>query len=141
MQGGPGMMASALFCALVKCHCMDRFFRCHLFSLFFCHLCYVSDTQGMHPQIILLREGTDTSQGRGQLISNINACVAVVDTVRTTLVSNAIPLVRYVIYFLSLLADTCFFADRFQFSQLRNLCAGPARDGQACARRARDHDL
>ena len=40
---------------------------------------------GMQPQIILLREGTDQSQGRGQLISNINACQAVADTVRTTL--------------------------------------------------------
>eukprot|EP00193_Tetraselmis_chui_P016036 CAMPEP_0177794714 /NCGR_PEP_ID=MMETSP0491_2-20121128/25801_1 /TAXON_ID=63592 /ORGANISM="Tetraselmis chuii, Strain PLY429" /LENGTH=547 /DNA_ID=CAMNT_0019317405 /DNA_START=143 /DNA_END=1782 /DNA_ORIENTATION=- len=39
----------------------------------------------MQPQIILLKEGTDTSQGRAQLISNINACMAVVDTVRTTL--------------------------------------------------------
>ena len=37
------------------------------------------------PQIILLREGTDDSQGKPQLISNINACVAVVDAVRTTL--------------------------------------------------------
>jgi hypothetical protein len=37
------------------------------------------------PQIILLKEGTDTSQGKMQLISNINACAAVVDTVRTTL--------------------------------------------------------
>jgi T-complex protein 1 subunit eta len=33
----------------------------------------------------LLKEGTDTSQGKPQLISNINACMAVVDTVRTTL--------------------------------------------------------
>lgn len=40
---------------------------------------------GMQPQIILLKEGTDTSQGKPQLISNINACMAVVDTVRTTL--------------------------------------------------------
>ncbi|OZJ04860.1 putative T-complex protein 1 subunit eta [Bifiguratus adelaidae] len=39
----------------------------------------------MQPQIILLKEGTDTSQGKGQLLSNINACLAVVDTVRTTL--------------------------------------------------------
>lgn len=39
----------------------------------------------MQPQIILLREGTDTSQGKGQLISNINACQAVMDSVRTTL--------------------------------------------------------
>ncbi|KAJ1923836.1 T-complex protein 1 subunit eta [Tieghemiomyces parasiticus] len=37
------------------------------------------------PQIIVLKEGTDTSQGRGQLLSNINACLAVVDTIRTTL--------------------------------------------------------
>jgi len=39
----------------------------------------------MQPGIILLREGTDTSQGRGQLITNINACAVVVDAVRTTL--------------------------------------------------------
>lgn len=37
------------------------------------------------PQIILLKEGTDTSQGKPQLISNINACYAVADVVRTTL--------------------------------------------------------
>ncbi len=41
--------------------------------------------RAQQPQIILLREGTDTSQGKAQLISNINACMAVVDTVRTTL--------------------------------------------------------
>ena len=39
----------------------------------------------MQPSIILLKEGTDTSQGKGQLISNINACAAVADIVRTTL--------------------------------------------------------
>ena len=44
------------------------------------HLCRLQQ-----PQIILLKEGTDTSQGKAQLISNINACVAVVDAVRTTL--------------------------------------------------------
>jgi T-complex protein 1 subunit eta len=37
------------------------------------------------PQIILLKEGTDTSQGKGQIVSNINACMAVAETVRTTL--------------------------------------------------------
>jgi hypothetical protein len=37
------------------------------------------------PQVILLKEGTDTSQGKAQMVSNINACTAVVDTVRTTL--------------------------------------------------------
>ena len=40
---------------------------------------------GMRPPIILLRDGTDTSQGKGQLISNINACQAVGEVVRTTL--------------------------------------------------------
>lgn len=40
---------------------------------------------GIRPQIILLRDGTDTSQGKGQLISNINACQAVAEAVRTTL--------------------------------------------------------
>ncbi|OMO57098.1 Chaperonin Cpn60/TCP-1 [Corchorus capsularis] len=39
----------------------------------------------LQPQIILLKEGTDTSQGKAQLISNINACTAVADVVRTTL--------------------------------------------------------
>lgn len=39
----------------------------------------------MQPQILLLKEGTDTSQGKPQLISNINACQAIVDAVRTTL--------------------------------------------------------
>lgn len=40
---------------------------------------------GFQPGIILLREGTDTSQGKAQLISNINATQAIVDAVRTTL--------------------------------------------------------
>jgi T-complex protein 1 subunit eta len=37
------------------------------------------------PQIILLREGTDTSQGKSQIVSNMNACMAVAEVVRTTL--------------------------------------------------------
>lgn len=32
-----------------------------------------------------LREGTDQSQGKGQLLSNISACLSVVSTVATTL--------------------------------------------------------
>src|SRR3989338_11304220 len=40
---------------------------------------------GLQPGIILLREGTDESQGRGQIISNINACAAVAEIVATTL--------------------------------------------------------
>ncbi|KAK9386637.1 chaperonin Cpn60/TCP-1 family [Lipomyces mesembrius] len=40
---------------------------------------------GQTPTIVLLKEGTDTSQGRGQIISNINACLAIQDTIRPTL--------------------------------------------------------
>ncbi|CAH7669327.1 chaperonin Cpn60/TCP-1 family [Phakopsora pachyrhizi] len=40
---------------------------------------------GLKPQIILLRQGTDTSQGTPQLLSNINACLAVSQTVASTL--------------------------------------------------------
>jgi hypothetical protein len=39
----------------------------------------------LQPPVILLREGTDTSQGIGQLVSNINACQAVAGVIRTTL--------------------------------------------------------
>ena len=35
--------------------------------------------------VILLKEGTDTSQGKPQIISNINACEVVVDAVSSTL--------------------------------------------------------
>jgi T-complex protein 1 subunit eta len=40
---------------------------------------------GQTPTIIVLKEGTDQSQGRGQIISNINACLAVQATIRSTL--------------------------------------------------------
>lgn len=39
----------------------------------------------MQPQIILLKEGTDSSQGKPQIVSNINACSAIAEAVRTTL--------------------------------------------------------
>ena len=39
----------------------------------------------MQPPVIVLKEGTDTSQGTGQLLSNIGACVAVVACVASTL--------------------------------------------------------
>lgn len=55
-----------------------------LFHGLFCLLIWLP-LVSQQPQIILLKEGTDTSQGKAQLISNINACVAVVDAVRTTL--------------------------------------------------------
>ncbi|ORM40266.1 T-complex protein 1 subunit eta [Babesia sp. Xinjiang] len=35
--------------------------------------------------VLLLKEGTDTSQGRAQIISNINACQVVVECIKTTL--------------------------------------------------------
>ena len=37
------------------------------------------------PTILLLRDGTETQEGIGQIISNINAVEAVVDIVKTTL--------------------------------------------------------
>merc|ERR1711981_292854 len=37
------------------------------------------------PQIVILKDGTEESFGRGQIISNINSCSAVVDVVKTTL--------------------------------------------------------
>lgn len=39
----------------------------------------------MQPQVIIVKEGTDTSQGKAQLISNINACEAVTEILKTTL--------------------------------------------------------
>lgn len=42
-------------------------------------------SQFMRPPVILLKDGTDTSQGKGQIISNINACLSVVGIVKTTL--------------------------------------------------------
>lgn len=39
----------------------------------------------LQPQIVLLREGTDQSQGRGQIVSNINATSAVAEILKTTL--------------------------------------------------------
>ena len=39
----------------------------------------------LQPTIVLLREGTDTSQGIPQLVSNITACNTVVEVLKTTL--------------------------------------------------------
>ncbi|KAG8219424.1 chaperonin Cpn60/TCP-1 family [Butyriboletus roseoflavus] len=39
----------------------------------------------MQPTVVLLREGTDTSQGNPQLLSNISACLAVAQTLSSTL--------------------------------------------------------
>jgi T-complex protein 1 subunit eta len=40
----------------------------------------------IQPNILLLREGTENSQGKEQIISNINACNGLVEMVKTTLV-------------------------------------------------------
>lgn len=39
----------------------------------------------LQPAILLLREGTDNSQGKAQIISNINACQSIVEIIKTTL--------------------------------------------------------
>ncbi|EKM61409.1 uncharacterized protein PHACADRAFT_247976 [Phanerochaete carnosa HHB-10118-sp] len=39
----------------------------------------------MQPTVVLLKEGTDTSQGKPQLLSNISACLAVAETLASTL--------------------------------------------------------
>ncbi|CDF37510.1 unnamed protein product [Chondrus crispus] len=42
-------------------------------------------SQFLAPQIVFLKDGTDTSQGLGQLVSNMNACQVIVEILRTTL--------------------------------------------------------
>lgn len=37
------------------------------------------------PTVVLLKEGTDTSQGKPQLLSNISACLAIAETLSSTL--------------------------------------------------------
>ncbi|CCE86965.1 Piso0_005490 [Millerozyma farinosa CBS 7064] len=37
------------------------------------------------PTIVVLKEGTDTSQGKGQIITNINACLSIQETLKPTL--------------------------------------------------------
>lgn len=39
----------------------------------------------MQPMIIILKDGTDSAQGKSQVLSNISACQAVAEAVRTTL--------------------------------------------------------
>lgn len=43
------------------------------------------DSVLQRPTVLLLKEGTDTSQGKPQLLSNIAACAAVADTLASTL--------------------------------------------------------
>ncbi|KAJ3750896.1 chaperonin Cpn60/TCP-1 family [Lentinula detonsa] len=39
----------------------------------------------MQPTVVVLKEGTDTSQGNPQLLSNISACLAIAETLSSTL--------------------------------------------------------
>jgi len=39
----------------------------------------------LNPQIVILKDGTNESSGKSQIISNINSCQAVVDVIKTTL--------------------------------------------------------
>jgi T-complex protein 1 subunit eta len=39
----------------------------------------------MQPMIIILKDGTDSSQGKSQVLTNISACQAVAEAIRTTL--------------------------------------------------------
>lgn len=49
------------------------------------HILFLFTWLLQQPTVILLKEGTDTSQGKGQLLSNISACLAVADTLSSTL--------------------------------------------------------
>jgi T-complex protein 1 subunit eta len=46
---------------------------------------------------LILKDGTEDSQGKPQIISNINACQSVVDVVKTTLGMNKHQLIEHVI--------------------------------------------
>lgn len=46
-------------------------------------LTYLGELQ--QPTVVLLKEGTDTSQGTPQLLSNISACLAIAETLASTL--------------------------------------------------------
>lgn len=72
MQRFPFLIRSSLFQFLLF---NPKLFHSHVWCCIF----------WQQPGIILLKEGTDSSQGVPQLISNINACQFIADAVRTTL--------------------------------------------------------
>ncbi|KAJ7837428.1 chaperonin Cpn60/TCP-1 family [Mycena olivaceomarginata] len=49
-----------------------------------------------NPRFVLLREGTDTSQGNPQLLSNISACLAIAETLSPTMVPTILKLLDIV---------------------------------------------
>ncbi|KAL7285523.1 hypothetical protein ACG7TL_000625 [Trametes sanguinea] len=48
-------------------------------------ICKMQRGLPMQPTVVLLKEGTDTSQGKPQLLSNISACLAISETLASTL--------------------------------------------------------
>lgn len=46
----------------------------------------------LQPNILVLREGTENSRGKEQIISNISACQGIVEIVKTTLVRRILKL-------------------------------------------------
>lgn len=46
---------------------------------------YTMSMSTQTPTIVVLKEGTDSSQGKGQILNNINACLAIQDTLKPTL--------------------------------------------------------
>jgi T-complex protein 1 subunit eta len=40
----------------------------------------------LQPNILVLKEGTENSQGKEQVMNNINACMSLAEMVKTTLV-------------------------------------------------------
>ena len=62
---------------------MNKLIQLGAFSLICLHPFCRRSTQ--NPPIILLKEGTENTQGKAQVISNINACQAIAEAVRTTL--------------------------------------------------------
>ena len=84
------------------------------------------------PQVILLKEGTDSSQGIPQIVSNINACGAIADAVRTTLGPRGMDKMivddkgQYLTKYLRGLfyeVDESFFFFFFSFSDQFNICS------------------
>lgn len=71
--------------AIIKTFSVDhqRFRRRQIFSNTVHQ--YTMAFNSQTPTIVVLKEGTDTSQGKGQILNNINACLAIQDTLKPTL--------------------------------------------------------
>lgn len=69
----------------------------------------------------MLREGTENSQGKSQLISNITACQAIVDAVRTTLGPRGMDKLMVDTQGMQLLSINTIFIISVHSANLRNL--------------------